>query len=237
MPLTRLTLNNGSLELLKWIAVALMTGDHINKYLFNGTLPYLFEAGRIVMPIFVFILAYNLARPHAYENGVYQRMILRLVTFAILATPIFISLGSVINGWFPLNILFTLSLIVVIVAILESSMRVELRAICAVAVFCGGGSLVEFWWPAVALGVVTWWFFKKPNYLALLLGLGSLLLLSLINGNHWALAAVPVSLAILRMKFSIPQMKWFFYTYYPLHLLTIFLVRIPMRDAGYLFFN
>ena len=54
---------DGTIEGLKWLALVLMTGDHVNKYLFNATLPVLFEAGRIALPLFVFVLAYNLARP------------------------------------------------------------------------------------------------------------------------------------------------------------------------------
>jgi hypothetical protein len=42
-----------------------------NKYLFNETLLFLFEAGRVAMPLFVFVLAYNLARPGIYESGPY----------------------------------------------------------------------------------------------------------------------------------------------------------------------
>ena len=48
-----------------------MTGDYVNKYLFNGTLPRLFNAGRVTLPLFVFVLAYNLARPDTLERGVY----------------------------------------------------------------------------------------------------------------------------------------------------------------------
>ena len=31
----RLSLTNGTLEALKWLGLLLMTGDHVNKYLFN----------------------------------------------------------------------------------------------------------------------------------------------------------------------------------------------------------
>jgi len=47
---------------MKWPALLLMTGDHINKYPFNETLPFLFETGRMAMLLFVFVLEYNLAR-------------------------------------------------------------------------------------------------------------------------------------------------------------------------------
>ena len=59
----RLTLTNGGAESLKWLALLLMVGDHLNKYLFNGTLPVLFEAGRICAPLFALVFAWNLARP------------------------------------------------------------------------------------------------------------------------------------------------------------------------------
>lgn len=39
--LPRLVLSDGALEALKWTALLLMTGDHVNKYLFNGTKDWL----------------------------------------------------------------------------------------------------------------------------------------------------------------------------------------------------
>ncbi|MCB2035736.1 MAG: hypothetical protein KDF56_02300 [Ottowia sp.] len=50
----RLVLADGTVEALKWFALLLMTGDHVNKYLFNGTIDWLFDAGRLCLPIFVF---------------------------------------------------------------------------------------------------------------------------------------------------------------------------------------
>jgi hypothetical protein len=38
---------DGTLEALRWLALVLMTGDHANKYLFNGTLPWLFNAALV----------------------------------------------------------------------------------------------------------------------------------------------------------------------------------------------
>lgn len=58
----KLYLSDGSIELLKWLALILMTGDHINKYLLDYSNDILFNMGRLVLPIFVFVLAYNLTR-------------------------------------------------------------------------------------------------------------------------------------------------------------------------------
>lgn len=101
MNLPRLAIPNGTVEALKWLALLLMTGDHINKYLFNGTMPLLFNAGRLALPLFAFVLAYNLARPGTLERGVYVRAMKRLALFGLLATPSF-ACGSLwfINGNF-----------------------------------------------------------------------------------------------------------------------------------------
>ena len=55
--LPRLVLADGTVEALKWFALLSMTGEHVNKYLFNGTIDWLFDAGRLCLPIFVFGLS------------------------------------------------------------------------------------------------------------------------------------------------------------------------------------
>ncbi|WP_295539487.1 TraX family protein, partial [Thiolapillus sp.] len=57
----------------------------------------------------------------------------------------------------------------------------------------------------------------------------------LINKNGWALGAIPVIAAASVVKIPVPRVRWLFYTYYPLHLAVIWLIRIPMARAGYLF--
>jgi hypothetical protein len=83
--LPRLFVSDGTIEVMKWLVLLSMTSDHVNKYLFNETLPFLFEAGRVAMPLFVFVLAYNLARPGIYESGAYLRIMTRLTIFGLLS--------------------------------------------------------------------------------------------------------------------------------------------------------
>jgi uncharacterized protein YfaA (DUF2138 family) len=40
----------------------------------------------------------------------------------------------------------------------------------------------------------------------------------------------------LRVDLRVPRLRWAFYAYYPLHLAALWLIRIPMSKAGYLFF-
>ncbi|WP_419626447.1 TraX family protein, partial [Thiolapillus sp.] len=85
MEMPAIKLDNGTVEALKWIGLLAMSCDHVNKYLFNATLPLLFELGRVALPIFVFVIGYNLARPEAMERGVYTRTMKRLLIFAVIA--------------------------------------------------------------------------------------------------------------------------------------------------------
>ncbi|WAB93690.1 MULTISPECIES: TraX family protein [Pseudomonas] len=232
----RLMIADGSLEALKWLALLLMSGDHINKYLFNETLPWLFEAGRLAMPLFVFVLAWNLARPGALASGAYSRTALRLTLFGLLATPPFIALGGLSGGWYPLNIFFTLLAITLATWCLDhAAMGRRCALLGALLVVLVGGALVEFWWPAVLLGLAFGWYRRQPGWTALTLVLAALAALYLVNRNYWAVAALPLILLASTIDLRIPRWRWLFYAYYPLHLLALWLIRIPMAKAGYLF--
>ncbi|HBO2234324.1 TPA: hypothetical protein L4G82_006185 [Pseudomonas aeruginosa] len=129
---------DGTIEALKWLALLAMTGDHVNKYLFNGTLPYLFEAGRLALPLFVFVLAYNLARPGALERGLYGRAMKRLLAFGLVASVPFIALGGVVGGWWPLNVMFTLLAATAMLYLVERG-----RSVAPIALFVVAGGLVD----------------------------------------------------------------------------------------------
>jgi hypothetical protein len=229
-----LTLADGTVEALKWLALALMTGDHVNKYLFNGTLPALFEIGRLALPTFVCVLAYNLARPGAIQSGVYTRTMKRLALAGVLASVPFIALGGLYARWWPLNVMFTLLVITGVLYLLER--RSAAGLIGAGALFLVGGSTVEYWWPAIALAVAVWSYSKRPTCSAAALAVLACAALWFVNGNLWALSALPLLIASSRVNVTMPRLRWVFYAYYPLHLAALWLIRIPMGNAGYLFF-
>lgn len=157
-----LRIPDGTVEALKWLALVLMTGDHVNKYLFNATLPVLFEAGRVALPLFVFVLAYNLARPGTLERGVYGRTMSRLAMFGALASVPFVALGGLYAGWWPLNVMFTLLVVTATAYLVERGGKLHLAA--AGVVFLVGGSSVEYWWPAVAFGLAVWSYTRRPSW-------------------------------------------------------------------------
>jgi hypothetical protein len=225
---------DGSLEALKWIGLLAMTGDHIDKYLLNSTLTPLFDAGRLAAPLFIFVLACNLARPGAVERGTYRRTIGRLAVSGIGATPIFVGLGGLWHGWWPGNILLSLLVLTGVLALLDRQTAGTYAL--AGTVFVVGGSSVEFWWPGLALGVGTWWYCRQPGWMPTTLAVGGVAGLYAVNGNFWAMGAVPLVLGAAKLDLRVPRVKWLFYIYYPLHLGVILAIKVQMGKAGYLFF-
>lgn len=230
----RLSVADGTLEALKWLALVLMTLDHINKYLLHGAVPTLFAMGRLALPLFAFVLSYNLARPRAIENAgvVYPRVLKRLAGTAVVACGPFMALGGLAAGWWPLNILATFAVAVVAMQFLLSGKRGGVAA--AVAWVVMGGAFVEYWWPAIAICLAGWYYCRRPSWQSLLAWLLATLALSLngwafgampiVNGSLWALTALPLIFAAAHIDLQVPRRRWAFYVYYPAHLAAIWML-------------
>jgi TraX protein len=213
-------LSSGALEALKWLALVLMTLDHVNKYLLQGLVPEMFAAGRLALPLFGFVLGYNLARPGALASGAYARTVRRLAVFGGIASAPFIALGGLGWGWWPLNIMATLLLATVCAWLIEIGGTARLAA--AGALFIAGGALVEFWWPGVAACLAAWAYCRRPGWVTLALWVGALACLYVINRNLWALAAMPLIFSARSVKVDMPRVRLGFYVYYPVHLAVIY---------------
>jgi len=227
MKLPRVNLSDSSIELLKWIGLSLMTLDHINKYICSEQWHYVFNAGRIVMPLFFFVLAYNLAR-HGTGSGTYIRVVKRLFIFGTLASPAFMTLGGLIAGWWPVNVMFALMVMTLTIYMIEKKTLISKMSACFI--FLIGGAVVEFWWPAIAFGLAVWGYCREPGLFNIVIALISLAFLRLINGNYWAFAVIPVIALSGALNASLPRSKWFFYVYYPLHLTGILAFLFILRS-------
>jgi hypothetical protein len=215
----------GSLEGLKWAGLGLMLLDHINKYFYGERLSVVFDCGRIVMPIFGFVLAYNLARPSALASGVHRRMMVRLAIAGLAAVPACTMLNAFYvsaYAWWPLNILFTLMLVVAITALID---RKGTRSYFAAAgIFLVGGALVEYLWIGLLVCLAAWHFCRRASIPRLGLWCLSIVLLTWVNGNTWAILAVPIVLAGQR-RLPLARHTWVFYAFYPVHLSLLLIVR------------
>jgi len=230
-----LYLSDGAIELLKWVALVLMTGDHINKYLLDEPNTLLFSLGRLVLPIFVFVLAYNLTRPNVTEIN-YIRAIKRMLFFGLLATPAFIFIGgdiAIVMGdslpdWKVLNILFTLALLTGCLLAFEKGQNKKVWLWLGWLSFALLGAFVEYFWGALGLGVTVWWYYKNSSETKTrLVFLLSILFLFILNqANVSFLIAFPLIYIASKCSFKVPRMKWFFYVYYPAHLTVIYAVKV-----------
>ncbi len=220
LPLLRL--ESGTIEALKWIGLVLMTFDHVNKYLLHDSVPVLFDAGRTALPLFSFVLAYNLAHPTSLARGVYGRVAKRLAIAGLLATVPFIGLGGLLWEWWPFNILFMLLVSVGVMGLVERGGTVCL--IAAGLLFVFGGAMVEFWWPAVVMTLAAWRYTRRPTWTSLITWIVATASLYFINRNLWALAALPLIFLSPQVVVTMPRIRHAFYVFYPLHLLVLWII-------------
>ncbi|MDH6329498.1 hypothetical protein M2299_000298 [Stenotrophomonas sp. 1278] len=212
-------MTSGGREFLKWIALVLMTGDHLVKVLGLGYVPVLSELGRIAFPVFALVLAYNLAQPGA-DAG---KVSLRLALWGVAAVPVaYLAFGT----FLPLNVLLTFAAAAACIWAYERR-----QWVVAVFFFFVAPLPLDYAWPGVWLVVEAWyWFSGYGRRVRSLFGLWdpmatafpfwvwvSMGLLCWYNGNAWALLALPV-LLLGEGNWRIPRAGKWFYLYYLGHL-------------------
>ena len=223
MPLPRLVMADGAIETLKWLALVLMTVDHVNKYLLHESGPAMFAAGRLAFPLFSFVLAYNLARPEALARGTYQRTLKRLALYGAVAEVPFIALGGLGWGWWPLNIMAMLFVATATMYLVEKGGRGNLVLVALLMIV--GGGIVEFWWPGIVMCLGAWCYCKRPSLIALAVWWGATASLFIVNKNWWALVSLPLVLVATRVDIGTPRWPRLFYVYYPAHLAALFFIQ------------
>ena len=202
---SRVRYHSGALEALKYLALLSMVADHVNKALFGGAVAWLVPVGRLAFPIFACVMAYNLAR----SNVQYGRMLHRLFLVAVIATPFH---PVIMGSWLPLNVLFTFFVAVAVIV------QLQRREWFWAAVSFAGALFVDYQWSGVALVVFAWYFAQRPTWWAAAGVLCSLAGVSLLVGNAWSFAAIPVLLLAQHYAPAVPRLRWFFWAFYPVHL-------------------
>lgn len=226
-------MTSGARELLKWIALVLMTGDHVAKVFYGGYVPVVSELGRIAFPVFAIVLAYNLAQPGVDTLKSFRRLLL----WGILAQPVH---GLAFGFWVPFNVLLSFALASAAIWSIQQRQWVLLGMCSVVAPL-----LVDYQWSGLALVLSAWWLFRSSvaargatsadimpsaarswdgRGLRLILFFAAFGLLCWYNRNGWALLAIPLLLALAPRNFQVPRMRWAFYGYYLGHLAVLALL-------------
>jgi len=220
-------MTSGARELLKWIALLLMTGDHVAKVLDDGYLPVVSELGRVAFPLFALVMAYNLAQPGADV----LKSVRRLLLWGILAQP---ACGLAFGYWVPFNVLLSFALAAAVIWSIQQR-QWTLLGMCVLA----APPLVDYNWAGLILVLAAWWMFRLravpqapredgtrhgfrhmlehgyARIAALVVAFGPL---CWSNGNGWALLALPAVALLANRDFTIPRTGRAFYIYYVGHL-------------------
>ena len=225
-------------EILKWLALVLMTGDHAVKVLAGGYVPVVSELGRVAFPLFALVMAYNLAQPEAD----YAKSFRRLSVWGLVAQPIY---GWTFDVVLPVNILLSFALAV------ACCWAAQNRRWGVLLVLAGPlPLLVDYQWSGVALVLAGWLYFKRRrNRACWLIGSyefrpegcwafapvwiwAAMGWLCYYNGNGWALWALPVIFLVdvVTGEFGfwnrIRRTRWGFYGYYVGHLAVLALIAL-----------
>lgn len=208
--------DNAGLLYIKVAAFVLMLADHADWLLGAGQGPHS-DLGRLVFPLFGFVLALNLSR--VQPDRILSELVPRaLLVAAIAALPFFILLGPL-----PLNIMFTIAAAMACYALTEKGQFVN-----ALALFLFAGLFVDYSWPGIAGITLLAAVFRNVArpwaiwtcFAVFALGLTA------INGNLWALAALPLAYAAQFLRGDAPRWKALFYVGYPVHLYILAAIKL-----------
>ncbi len=221
IPSSPFKISNGTLEALKWIAVVAMTIDHANRFFFQSHLYTAYCIGRLALPLFAFIFAYNLTRPLCMEREFYLRVCERLTLSGMLAIPAFMAMKDQ-TSLLPLNIMFMFVIAITIIFLCEKKRGFSYAA--ALFIFLTGSMLVEYNWVGILICFSFWLVCKSPSLSTILFLLFTFFLLSNLNTNYWALGSLPLIVAATQIDLVVPRIRYLFYIYYPSHLILFWLI-------------
>ena len=221
-------------DLLKLIACAAMLVDHVGGAFFPGE-PVFRWIGRLAFPLFCYCLTVGLLYTHDI-----RRYLGRLGAFALISQPFWIlafNPGDFLGNLTNWNIFFTLFLsLLAMWGVQQKKWWVFALCVVALALFN-----FDYGYQGVILMLIFYLCRRRPALGAVLYALdwlpalwgGSLEdPLALVVGGHaigfeiFALLSAPLIFLPTHVEPKIP--KWFFYAFYPGHLLVIFLVRTAL---------
>jgi TraX protein len=214
----RPTLTSGQQETLKWLAILTMTFHTTDMILFANAVPLLFWLSRIAFPLFAFLIAYNLVVREVKPT----RYLYPLLIFALFTQPVTMRLWGSYQG----NIFFTLCFGVLYVGLydlLSKRLHPLLSHTVLILLFLMPGFQMEYGPVGVFLIPVLVYYLRNPMPLTFF---GLIFYLVAVNNFYlyaaWGLLALPLVFWVSRYPLTLPRTNsWFFYLYYPCHLLVL----------------
>lgn len=212
-------------ELLKGIAIVTMTVDHVGL-LYFPEYPIFRIVGRIAFPLFAYLLVLGMRSTHNLR-GYFNR----LLFFALVSQVPYV-LANGIQPWEKMNIFFTLALGLIMVYLIErSSVAFVIPLIVSVVIPVDYG--------VYGTATVLFFYLLRRNW-KMGVGLFVLVNLVLLVSDSWyqpyAVLALPFILMHDRGRHPFNGVgkqtrstlfgKYFFYAYYPLHLMVLWSLKM-----------
>lgn len=230
---------------IKVIAIIAMTLDHI-AYTFvppESTATYIMRLfGRITAPLMCFFIAEGFRHTHDRK-----KYLLRMIAFAVISQPFyFIFLNhslpkNALEFFRSMNVIFTLSLgLLALFVATHKKLPMTAKAILT-AIIVSFANIGD-WSYLVPIWILVFYFFSEnKKIMYLLFSVAALVFLPYLYLKYFDsflmftynygvfLALIPIALyngqrnkdcSILKKRIS----KWFFYLYYPLHMMIIFII-------------
>ncbi|MEG2081960.1 MAG: TraX family protein [Oscillospiraceae bacterium] len=224
---------NLNTNFLKLLAIISMSFDHFGKAFFPDIIWFPI-IGRLAFPIFAYCIVVGCLYTHDFKG-----YITRLGAFAVLSQPIYVlahypSWQGLVDNLWNFNILFTLILGAFAVQGLKEKNWLMFAISLAIVSFFN----FDYGINGILLMMMFFIFREKPyiSILACTVMLGSAFLSPDPDGLNLfgrmvdiqgfaVLALIPI---FIKTNFKININKYFFYAFYPAHLLAIFLIRLAI---------
>lgn len=208
-------------ELVKISAVALMVADHLGAIVLGADHPAFLTLrmlGRIAFPLFAFLFAYNLSVRRVKATA----YIGPLAIAAVVSQPIY----AMATGWVTLNIFFTLLASVLLWHVVQEGTGRFYALKWVAALMVAGAVVVNGEYGLAGILLMFAWVLvldKQELWRVALLGLvligvnwGTVPVIAVMALFAWVVVVVAQRLpGIPRLR----ELKWFWYAFYPLHLL------------------
>ncbi|MEQ1772571.1 MAG: TraX family protein [Burkholderiales bacterium] len=213
--------HDGTIEFVKWIALAAMIVDHVGALLFDqGKSSLAYQIGRLAFPLFAFVLAYKLSIKAVDGSSSSLRTVKRLFLWALISfVPFYLAVGRL---WTP-NIFFTLGLGALACWVSISPIGEWHKWLAYLGIFAASFGC-DYFAPGVFLILSVYVLYRWPSLQAAAAVVLCCAAIAFLTWSLWALLAIPIAAATHGIRVNVPRLKWFFYAVYPLHLLAIALV-------------
>lgn len=203
---------------LKWIAIVTMLIDHVGALLFPYEMGFRI-VGRIAFPIFCFLIAEGF-----FHTGDVKRYMLRLFIFALISE---IPYDLAFNGeiWYPdrQNVFFTLFFGVLLMHLLEKCSGALRKFGTVIFLMCMAELLRTDYGGQGILLIIIYYVFREKRAAAVGAGAAWNFLYGWKQIQNYGVLSAPF-LALYNGERG-PKIKYFFYVFYPAHLLVLYFLK------------